>query len=130
MRSDPRSVGFCCVKTLTADAIGANEVSISFPIVVLPCIRDKLNLSLLKDMNGYTIRTPQQLGSVLQGYRKDRMLTQKDAGLRVGLPQKEVSKMELDPSNTAFARIFKLLAALDLELVVRPRDKSADHSEW
>jgi hypothetical protein len=48
----------------------------------------------------------------------------------VGLPQSEISKLELNPSNASFSRIFKLLAALDLELAVRPRGKNAPPSEW
>ena len=76
------------------------------------------------------IRTPQQLGPILQGYRKTRELTQARAGQAIGLPQSVISKLELDPSTAAFGRVFKLLAALDLELVVRPRGKSAPSSEW
>jgi HTH-type transcriptional regulator/antitoxin HipB len=81
-------------------------------------------------MDDYTIRTPQQLGAVLQGYRKTQQLTQAQVGARVGLPQKEISKLELNATNTSLARVFKLLAALDLELVVRARDKKAPTSEW
>jgi len=81
-------------------------------------------------MDDYTIRTPQQLGAVLQGYRKTQQLTQAQVGARVGLPQKEISKLELNPTNTSLARVFKLLAALDLELVVRARDQKAPPSEW
>ena len=81
-------------------------------------------------MKSYPIKTPQQLGAVLQGYRKTHQLTQAQVGARVGLPQKEISKLEMDPSNTALARVFKLLAALDLELVVRERETSSDLSKW
>jgi HTH-type transcriptional regulator/antitoxin HipB len=81
-------------------------------------------------MKSYPIKTPQQLGAVLQGYRKTRMLTQAQVGARVGLPQKEISKLEMDPSNAALARVFKLLAALDLEVAVRERETSSDLSQW
>jgi len=81
-------------------------------------------------MNDYPIRTPQQLGTVVQGYRKTHQLTQAQVGERVGLPQKEISKLEMNPANTSLARVFKLLAALDLELVVRARKKNAPPSEW
>ena len=36
-------------------------------------------------MNDYPIKTPKQLGSVLQGYRRERGLTQTDVGAKVGL---------------------------------------------
>ena len=82
------------------------------------------------NMKNYVIRTSQQLGPILQGYRKTRALTQIQVGQTIGLPQSEISKLELDPSSASLARVFKLLAALDLELVVRPRGKNTPPSEW
>jgi HTH-type transcriptional regulator/antitoxin HipB len=81
-------------------------------------------------MNDYPIKTPPQLGAVLQGYRRKRGLTQKDVGAKVGMTQKAVSKIELAPGRTGLRLIFKLLAALDLELVVRPRGTPGRHAEW
>jgi HTH-type transcriptional regulator / antitoxin HipB len=81
-------------------------------------------------MKTYPIKTPQQLGAVLQGFRKDRQLTQAQVGARVGLPQKEISKLELDASRASLARVFKLLAALDLEIVVQERQPAGNRSEW
>lgn len=81
-------------------------------------------------MNSFPIKTTQQLGSVLQGWRKERGLTQKDAGSKVGLAQKAVSQIETDPGRAGMTRIFKLLAALDLEIVVRSRSASRSRSEW
>lgn len=78
----------------------------------------------------YPIRTPQQLGAVLAGYRKQRNLTQQAAGEKVALAQSVVSSLERSPERAGLARIFKLLAALDLELVVRPRGKSARQTDW
>jgi HTH-type transcriptional regulator/antitoxin HipB len=81
-------------------------------------------------MNDYPIKTPKQLGSVLQGYRRERGMTQTDVGAKVGLAQKAVSKIELAPERAGLNIIFKLLAALDLEIVVRPRGTPARRSEW
>jgi len=81
-------------------------------------------------MKDYAIKTPQQLGAVLRGYRRERRLTQAGVGTKVGLAQKAVSKMELAPGRTGLGLIFKLLAALDLELVVRPRGTPGRRSEW
>jgi HTH-type transcriptional regulator/antitoxin HipB len=72
-------------------------------------------------MNNFPIKTRPQLGAFLQGYRRKRGLTQKDVGAKVGMTQKAVSKIELAPGRTRLSLIFKVLAALDLELVVRPR---------
>ena len=81
-------------------------------------------------MQSYPIKTPQQLGAVLQGCRKSLQLTQAQVGTRVGLPQKEISKLEMNPANASLARVFKLLAALELEFVVRERGKTDNPSEW
>jgi len=81
-------------------------------------------------MTEYPIQTPQQLGSVLQGYRKERGLTQKDVGARLGIAQNTVSQIESEPGRAGLARVFKVLAALDLELVVRPRGTRDHASEW
>jgi HTH-type transcriptional regulator/antitoxin HipB len=81
-------------------------------------------------MTEYPIKTPQQLGSVLQGYRKERGLTQKDVGARLGIAQNSVSQIESEPGRAGLARVFKMLAALDLELVVRPRGTPGHPTEW
>ncbi|MGD1090038.1 MAG: helix-turn-helix domain-containing protein [Verrucomicrobiota bacterium] len=79
---------------------------------------------------GYPIKTPQQLGAVLQGFRKQRGLTQAQVARASGLLQSAVSELELDSSTASLNRIFKLLAALDLELVVQSRGASPKVSEW
>jgi HTH-type transcriptional regulator/antitoxin HipB len=89
-----------------------------------------MDLYVLTYMKDYVVRTPQQLGPILQGYRKTRALTQAQVGQAIGLPQGEISKLELDASTASLNRIFKLLAALELELVIRPRNKSVRTSEW
>ena len=78
----------------------------------------------------YLIKTPTQLGAVLKGYRRDQKITQADLGARVGLPQNAVSEIEASPDRTSLARVFKLLAALDLDLVVRPRQPTTKRSDW
>jgi HTH-type transcriptional regulator/antitoxin HipB len=81
-------------------------------------------------MTDHAIKTPQQLGSVLQGFRRERGLSQQRVGAKVGLAQNAVSQIEAAPERVSLIRIFKLLSALDLELVVRPRGTSPRRSEW
>ena len=78
----------------------------------------------------YPIKTPNQLGAVLKGFRRDRKLTQANLGATVGLPQNAVSEIVSSPDRSSLARVFKLLAALDLDLVVRPRQSSGKRSDW
>jgi HTH-type transcriptional regulator / antitoxin HipB len=81
-------------------------------------------------MNNYPIKTPIQLGAILEGFRKERGLTQNEVGAKIGLAQNVVSSLEKDPQRASLAQIFKLLAALDLEIVVRRRGISSGQSEW
>jgi HTH-type transcriptional regulator/antitoxin HipB len=69
----------------------------------------------------YTITTPPQLGRVLEGCRKQQGVTQSQLGAKVGLLQKAISAFETDPSRTSVARLFRLLSALELELVLRDK---------
>lgn len=72
----------------------------------------------------HPIRTVPQLASILQGHRKQAGLTQIQAASKVGLLAKTISNLETDPGSSSIASLFKLLSALDLELVLRPKDKS------
>ena len=81
-------------------------------------------------MPEYPIKTPQQLGPILQGYRRERKLTQQAIGRSAGLAQNAISQIESDPGPASLARIFKVLASLDLELVVRQRQVASPKSEW
>ncbi len=77
----------------------------------------------------FPIRTPNQLGAVLRGQRKKKKLTQADAGTNVGLRQNAVSIIEADPGRSSVGRLFKLLSALDLELVVRDKGQHRARGE-
>jgi HTH-type transcriptional regulator/antitoxin HipB len=70
------------------------------------------------------IRDPRHLATVLRASRKAAAMTQTDAGKRVGLQQKTVSRLESEQLGACEVdSFFKLLAALELELVVRPKDQ-------
>jgi HTH-type transcriptional regulator / antitoxin HipB len=74
--------------------------------------------------------TPAQLGQLLRGQRKSRQLTQATAAASVGLLPKTVSKLELDPGTATIESLFKLLSALDLEIVVRSRADGRRDTDW
>lgn len=97
---------------------------------LLSCLNDNDGLSALGDMSDYPIRTPQQLGAVLRGFRRERKLTQRAVGGRAGLAQNVISLLETNPGPASLARIARVLAALDLELVVRSRKSASHDSEW
>lgn len=78
-------------------------------------------------------QTPEQLASVLRGQRQAKKLTQKQAAALVGLLPKTISALESDPERASVGSLFKLLSALGLELVLRPKvgaKPSTSQSEW
>lgn len=72
----------------------------------------------------YPILTTRQLAQALKGWRKNRNLTQTEAAGRVGMRPKTISALESDPDPSTLGSLFKLLSALDLELVIRPKAKA------
>lgn len=68
-----------------------------------------------------TIRSPSQMGSALLRFRKLASWTQQEIGSSAGIKQAMVSQIEAGSPGTSLATLFKLLAALDLELVLRKR---------
>lgn len=76
------------------------------------------------------VRTPDQLGHVLKGQRKSKQLTQEKAAGMVGLLPKTVSRLELDTKTASIESLFKLLSALQLELVIRSKPAGPPSREW
>lgn len=50
--------------------------------------------------------------------------------MKAALPQPIVSKIESNSGRIALSRLLKVLAALDLELVIRPKSKKNTSTEW
>lgn len=69
-------------------------------------------------------RSEKQLGAILRRARKQRGLTQSQLGEKIHLRQATISKLEDGAPATQLATIITALAALDLELVVRPRSQA------
>jgi HTH-type transcriptional regulator/antitoxin HipB len=82
------------------------------------------------------IRTPAQVGQLLQGQRKRLGLSQTELGTRVGLSQKRLSALELAPDRITLDQLLRMLAALELELVIQdkaasePTSKPGPSREW
>lgn len=81
---------------------------------------------------GDIIRTPQQLAQVLRAHRKREKLTQQLAGKNVGLLPKTISALEQKPEGSSIESLFRLLSALNLELVLQEKAISGHHdgTEW
>lgn len=70
-------------------------------------------------------RSPKQLGLLIQRHRKRRGLSQSELADLAGLRQEMVSKIERGQPGSRLSSIYALLTALDLEMTVQARTKSA-----
>jgi HTH-type transcriptional regulator/antitoxin HipB len=81
---------------------------------------------------GDVIRTSRQLSQVLRAHRKMKGITQKVAGEGVGLLPKTISALEQHSAGSTLESLFRLLSALNLELVIQERavTRQSDGPEW
>ena len=73
--------------------------------------------------------SPESLGQALRSERKQKGLSQKAVGHSVGMEQHTISKIEKGNPGTELNTLFRLLAALDLELTIQPRQKPSTESK-
>lgn len=71
------------------------------------------------------IRSPKQLGALIQQARVQQSMSQKDLANLIGTYQKTISSIENGSPGTKIDTIFSLLAALHLDLELAPRRKSS-----
>ena len=83
------------------------------------------------DSGEQVIRAPAQLGVLLKGVRRRQGLSQQDLALKAGgIRQARLSQLELQAGRLTLERLLLILSALDLELVVRPRQTTLESTEW
>lgn len=75
------------------------------------------------------ILSPETLGTALRAERKRKKLSQTDVGKSVGIDQPTISRVEKGNPGTELGTLFRLLAALDLELVLQARHHTANDSK-
>jgi HTH-type transcriptional regulator/antitoxin HipB len=68
-------------------------------------------------------RTSPQLGAALRRRRKQAGLSQEALADKVKLRQATISRLENGDTGTELGTLLTVVAALDLEIVVRPRSK-------
>ena len=66
-------------------------------------------------------RSPRQAGAAIRRVRRQRDITQADLGAKTHVRQATISKLESGEPNTQLRILMDALAALELELVIRPR---------
>ncbi|MEO0879927.1 MAG: helix-turn-helix domain-containing protein [Pseudomonadota bacterium] len=66
-------------------------------------------------------RSPKQIGALIRKHRRARDLNQTELGAKTSLRQATISNIENGEDATRIGTICDVLAALGLELVIRPR---------
>ena len=67
------------------------------------------------------VQTPAQLSEHLRSLRKSKGLTQAELGALVGLDQTRIAKIEADPSVVSVGQLMRLLAALQVRVLLQPQ---------
>jgi HTH-type transcriptional regulator/antitoxin HipB len=78
------------------------------------------------------IHSPYDLALLIKNRRKKLKLTQKEASDLVGLKQKTISAMENNPVNIRISTLFRVLAALETDMRLVPRNETEKlwNEEW
>ncbi len=66
----------------------------------------------------FLIQTPTQLAAHLRALRTAKGLSQEQLGIKLGLSQTRIARIEKDPLNVSVAQILKVLSALDASMAV------------
>jgi len=72
----------------------------------------------------YPVRTRDQLRPLLIAFRKARSLSQTTLAADLGVTQQALSALESDPASASFERLLGLLSALNVDIVLRPRQRA------
>ncbi len=68
------------------------------------------------------LQTAAQLSNHLRSFRKARGLTQAALGALTGLDQTRIAKIERDPSRVSVGQLLKILAALQVRVLLEPKN--------
>lgn len=73
-----------------------------------------------------TVRSSRQLANALREARKQQGLTQTELGEKAGMSQENISRIESGKKQPTTRTVLDLLAALNYQLHVEPRDSSQE----
>jgi HTH-type transcriptional regulator/antitoxin HipB len=70
----------------------------------------------------FPIKILNQLRPILRGFRKAQKLTQADIAKRLGITQQSYAQLEANPAAASLERLFKVLAILQVDVVLKERE--------
>ena len=76
-------------------------------------------------MHELPLQTPQQLSSHLRSLRRRLGLTQAQLGVRLGVEQARIGKIERNPGSISVEQLIQLLTVLEAEVLIRPRNANS-----
>jgi HTH-type transcriptional regulator/antitoxin HipB len=68
-------------------------------------------------------RSPKEIGAALRRIRLERNMTQSEVAEKAGLRQAVISNIENGHEGTKITTLYAVLAALNLEFMLRPRTR-------
>lgn len=68
----------------------------------------------------YVIQVPSQLSSHLRALRKAKNLSQADLGIRLGLSQTRIARIEGDPLSISVEQLLRVISALGARVALEP----------
>lgn len=74
-------------------------------------------------------RTPKQIGAEIRRYRRGKKLSQTELAAKTKLRQATISALEKGQTGAQLRTLIDILAALELELVIRPRSSASEKIE-
>ncbi|MBB71783.1 MAG: transcriptional regulator [Legionellales bacterium] len=79
----------------------------------------------------FLANSPKLLGVTLKRARQQKGLSQAEVGEPFGIQQSTISSIENGAPGTQLETLYRVLASLDLELFIRPREhKEMTEDEW
>ena len=75
-------------------------------------------------MDTLSLHSPAQLSTHLKSLRKTRGLTQVQLAKRLGIRQSRLADIENHPETVSSAQLLDLLAALGVEVLLRPKSSN------
>ncbi|CAG2344634.1 MULTISPECIES: helix-turn-helix domain-containing protein [Burkholderia] len=73
----------------------------------------------------FPVQTLTQLRPILVGFRKSAGLTQAQLAARLGITQQSYAQLEANPSAVSIERLFKVLNALGVRMMLSPDERDA-----
>lgn len=80
-------------------------------------------------MSPLVLQTPAQLAQHLKSLRKARELTQMQVARRLGVKQARYAFIENHPETVSTQQLLDLLAVLEVEVLLRPKQKATAGSK-